>query len=280
MKFLKTTLAAALMAASVGASANILGSGLLQSEDATELMLIVYSPSAEASYVLDLGVSIADFKANGSSPAGWSFSRQVTPFFTNSVLANANDLRWAVTAFDTYAATSFLQSGDLQLLSTVQAGAAFGPENPGMTGDTLNNAVGRWVTYTGTVNLSHGNHQTTAHGSSFNVKADGPAYLLDPFAIGTNVSDQWAFNQFNAVGTASTFNYVTACDLPDGSCLFDGSLPALGRTFGNAAGMGMFNFNGTTLTYSLAPVPEPATYALLALGLLAVGASVRARRQG
>ncbi len=279
MKFVKTALAAALVAASAGASAAILGAGLNVAEDATELMLIVYSPSAEASYVLDLGVSIADFKANGSAAAGYSFSRAVTPFFTNSVLATATDLRWAVTAMDTYTATGAFQAGDLQFLSTVQAGSPLSATNPGMTGGNLETATALWQNYSGIVNLSQGNHQSVANGSSFNVKADGPAYLLDSFAIGTNVANQWAFNQFNAVGTSSTFHYLTACDLPDGSCLFDGTLPAQARTFANDAGQGRFSFNGTTLSFALAPVPEPSTYALLALGLLAIGAQVRARRQ-
>lgn len=278
MKFAKSVIAAALVAASVGASANIRGAGLDVAEDNTELMLFVYSATAEASYVLDLGVSIGDFKTNGSSAAGYSFSRQVTPFFTNSVLASATDLRWAVAAMDTYTATSPFQAGDVQLLTTVQAGSALSPATPGMTGGNLEASLLNWLTYTGTVNLSQGDHQTTANGSSFNVKADGPAYLLDSFAIGTSIANQWAYSQFNAVGTASTFHYLTACDLPDGSCFFDGSLPAQARTFANDAGMGMFNFNGTTLSFALAPVPEPSTYALLGLGLLAIGASVRARR--
>jgi hypothetical protein len=35
----------------------------------------------------------------------------------------------------------------------------------------------------------------------------------------------------------------------------------------------------TTLAYDMAPVPEPATYATLALGLLAIGAAVNRRRR-
>ncbi len=280
MQFLKTALATALAVVSFGASANIVGAGLDVAEDATELVFFAYSPSAEASYVLDLGVTIADFKANGGAAAGWNFSRAMTSAFTGSVLNGATDLQWAVGAFDTFTASTPFQSGDLQFLSTIQAGSAFTNEMPGLTGFSLNVAQSGWQTWLGTVNLSFGDHQSVANGSSLNVKADGPAYVLDSFAIGTNFANQWTYSQFNAVGTASMFIYATACDLPDGSCLFDGSLTALASTYGNAAGNGMFNFDGTTVTYALAPVPEPSTYALLALGLLAIGARANARRRG
>lgn len=287
MKFQKslltrTALAATMLAFGASASAAILGAGvnnISPAENNSELIFIAYSPTVEASYVLDLGVSIADMNANAGSAAGYSFSRSMTSAFTGSPLAAAADLRWAVAVFDTYTATDALKSGDLQLLTTVATPSAFSTASPGLTGEKLSNAVLSWQNFTGIVNNQPGHVGAgNVNGSSYNVKADGAAYVLDAFAPGPNLNNNFAYSQYNPVGTASKFYYMTACAADD--CLFDGSLNVLARAFGNAAGDGVFTFNGNALAFNVTPIPEPGTYAMLALGLMAIGAKVRRRQQG
>lgn len=277
----KAALAMTLLATGASASAVILGAGvnnISPAEDNTELLFIAYSPSLEASYVLDLGISIGTLKTNGNSPAGFTFTRGMTSAFTGSNLATATDLQWAIAGFDTYTATDALQSGDLQLVTTVSSTSSFTPAAPGLTGGGLFAATPAWQEYTNRVNNTAGHVAPTVNGSSYNVKADGAAYLLDDFATKTNLSGNFPAGQFNAKGTSSKLYYMTACAAAD--CLFFGDLNVLVNTFGNLDGAAQVSFDGSNVAFALAPIPEPGTYAMLALGLLAVGAKVRRRQQG
>lgn len=79
------------------------------------------------------------------------------------------------------------------------------------------------------------------------------------------------FSNLNAVGTDSAFYKVS------GSSSSAGAFVLLDK-FNNAQKQASWAFDGSSLNYSLAPVPEPESYALMLAGIAAVGLMIKRRR--
>ncbi len=261
MQFHKFALAATLALTGVAASASIIGAGGPDvASNNAEILLIVWSPTTESNYVLDTGLRL-------NAMAGTtSFSAPVTALYSGSTLAVAADARWAVVGFDTFGDAFPDGEGDnISLYTTVSKTSAFTGLAPGMSGDGLQNATATWQNFTALTN-GKGTHPTLTNGSSLVTKTDGQVYWLDSFSPAGNYSGQFAYNDGNAVGTASKFYRFSATDL------FDSSLPVTVQTFA-----GQWNFDGANVSYTTVAVPEPGTYALLLAGLAAVGFVARRR---
>jgi hypothetical protein len=263
----KFALAAALALAGASASATIVGGGVpAPASNNAEMVLVVWSATTQSSYAQDLGLTLSAFRASSGT---LSFSAAATSIYTSSTLASATDAKWAVIGFDTYGDPLPDSAGidNLSLLTTVSKTAAFTPTNPGMSGDQLQNATGVWGDWTGLTNQK-GTHLTSANGSALVTVTDGAVYWLDP-ASGPagNLYGNFAYNEGNAVGTSSSFYRFTATD-PN----YDYTLPVTVEKFG-----GQWSFDGTSVAYNAALVPEPGSYALLIAGLAAVGFVARRR---
>jgi hypothetical protein len=260
MQFHKFALAAALALTGAGASATIIGAGYGPAANNAEIILVVWSPTTETNYVLDTGLTLSAFAGTTS------FSLPVTSLFSGTTLAAATDARWSVIGFDSYG--NNVPDGEddnFSLYTTVTRTAAFTPAAPGMSADGLQNATGTWANFTALTN-GRGTHATQANGSSMVAKTDGQVYWLDSFSPTGNFGGQFAYNSGNAVGTASKFYRFSPTDL------FDSSLPVTVQTFA-----GEWSFDGQSVSYLTAAVPEPGTYALLLAGLAAVGFVARRR---
>lgn len=267
MKFHQLALAAAMAAVTAGASANIVRG------NNADILLVVYSPSVEKSFLFDTGLGTTTFLAaalNGTANATFT----MPALFTSSNLATASDARWALIGFDTF--------GDLDpdvemidnksLITTVTNGSPFTPGNPNFTANQLANAEPGWSEFINFNNFLAQNqpsfaafstHLSQTNGFSLATKADNS---LAYFTLGNNFGGNFQNGYVNAVGTSSKLYRFSPSDV------FDITAPVLSQDLGEVS------FNGQQLTIGV--VPEPSSYALLAAGLALVGFVANRRRQG
>ena len=293
MKIKHVAMAAALLAAAP-AFADLAG-GLTQTpanKDNPELFLAVYDKTGTISYSLDLGMRIGagtqsaplgGFLSASQSEAGFSQSWSVGDANFNSFLsqANAANLRWEVMAFDTSGTAAKDQT---RLFTTIKNGTI------GNVTSTSNIQFTTSATAYGTfVDRVNANPNRTAAETGTRVYDgfDGSAvsgindkyYLLGPGNVGNNGAGQWqGWTADNAVGDSSVFAYITRSGTQSAGKLGAASV------FQNSLHQGAFQFAANAqgeyaLTYTLAPVPEPESYALLMAGLLALGFVIRRRRE-
>ncbi len=265
MKLFKLSAVAALVAATAPAFATIAQD--FTSQGNSELFLNVWSTSAKANYVLDLGITLDNFRANGNSAAGYNFSAAVDAVYSGSALAQATDQKWAVAVYDVQ---GDLTPGTLQLMTTVESDVD--PlASPVLDGQGLQNGTASWFSWVANTN-GRGTHFTQANGSSLVTSADPAAYFLSNGNPAGTFNNNAFFNQGNKVGTSSKFYYFTSAD-QDFS-----DTPAEVDLFGNAQHTGTWSFNGSTVSYTLtSAVPEPESYAMLLAGLGALGLVIRRR---
>jgi hypothetical protein len=263
MKHTKFALAAALALSGAGASAGITGANGGIAANNAEMLLVVWSPTSESSYALDIGMTISQFNAI-SSVGG--FSAAVTSAYVGTTLASAADARWAVLTYDTFGDPVPDPDDNQSLYTTVTKGSAFTPANPFLTADTLSNSISGWANFVAVTN-TRGTNTSLANGAYLAPKTDAAAYFLDTSNNGgPTLSSNFAPGIGNVLGTASSFYRMSPTDI------FDSSLPVTVQTFD-----GKWNFDGSTVTYTVAAIPEPGTYALLLAGLVAVGFVARRR---
>lgn len=262
---LKMIAAAALAALSMPSFAAI------ETIDAAELVLVVWDGTA--SYAKDTGLTIDQLVASSSSASGYNFTLDLstaggtawTQFVgTDGVLAT--DTRWALVATDVNPATS-LVPGDLRLLSTLSPGTSFANFANLDWSVSMQQVGEKFISINAT-----GNHTTNNfafNGESYNLLGTS-GYFPPSDALGS-----LNYNMSNAVGGTSNLGLTTSSDE------FDGFAAISGTRLGNTQGFGVAGFNGSTLAYTVAAVPEAGSFAMLLAGLSAIGfVGSRRRRQG
>ena len=256
----------------------------------SELIFVVQNETVQVSFTLDLGIRYAEFRASGNSfDFNPSFSVATDPNWAAYVTAvggatGVASSRWAVMAFD---GTGPSQPGGQGLLTTAQTEAGgFDPtvtrmrltQNQRLALITANgniNAFFDGVDTTGTHGAVGVAPDISVNGSSVNFITDANprAYFGQSTGLTPSFGGFAPFRSTNDVGQASLFAYLTRSS--------SGNLPqnlAFVTPFGgDALPYATWLFDGTTLTYT-APIPEPATYALLLIGVAGVLAHARRRR--
>ena len=216
------------------------------------LLLSIWNANDSVSALFDLGPTMDSF--NGNLSQSWDL--------TSGAYAST----WAQIAPSLSGATFMVFAGDITG-TNYQDHKFFSTVGTGSTALT-NSQVKNMANINSFVVASEiqGTHSTVVDGANFSDSVT--AYQ------GTNVGNNWA----GAVGFNSTAAIGSAVDFYS----FQG-VAASGRTAGAAAAdvmafAGAFSQGADgTLTYTVAAVPEPETYAMLLAGLGLVGAIARKR---
>ncbi len=250
----------------------------------SSLLFVAVDANNNTSLIIDLGINVNAFVTDNSltsgltTPQTWNFSTN-----TSTLSASGND--WSA-AYATFVAAQSggdftwgviggdnVSGGAAPILnrSLYSTGNATEAEMLLMnTSAPVSNALGTTANFIATVN-NLGTHQSAANGAAATTAADGLAYL--PVSVSNNFGGALSWSYLLANGETSTFQRVQQFSNP------------LAFQFGNpttqdslsAAPIG-FTFDIATNTLTLAPVPEPGTYAMLLAGLAAVGFMARRRK--
>lgn len=217
--------------------------------------LVFFAWSAGQSYVQDLGVGMGSFLPS-STNANTSTSFSILNPSAYSQLTGT--INWGVVAVHSNT-TVVTGLGQDYLFTTVNS--AVTPANlANQINVGIKNAVGvfdNFANYSGTTaNGYYDSNPDLANWATNLQNKVGPASL--------------SFSGGNAVG-ASGIEFLML-DTPNGS--------TSAKTNAQTAFAGTFGFDGSSLTYTVAAVPEPGTYAMLLAGLMMVGGIARRRTRG
>jgi hypothetical protein len=254
-----------------------------------ELFLSVFDDAAKLSYTLDLGVTQNTFFTGAQLETGSKYSWVVNDAAFQSFLGQVTpaNLQWSVLAIDSTGGTAVgayrlfntVRAGDESLVSTAVNGKYFNGMGTSQAG-TFFNAVNTTGTHgTPGVPLDY-----AVNGSSVNADSDaGNAYYGNgSVGLSTTLNNNLPFNMANAVGTASSFYYITRSGTDQNAAVavdqFNNSQKQ--GSFLLSAAPGLTGASSYSLSYALAPIPEPQTYALMLAGLVIVSSIARRRFNG
>ncbi len=275
MRFKLKSIAAALVVAAAAspafatidlATANVTSSTTtLYTDGGSELVFWTWDDKAGVSYTFDTGISLADFRPTSSLAnanhsykfSSLSLASSAWGSYVNAVGGDLSNSYWGIGAlrnaaassvnFSTVLATTVRDNGDLVAVDQYSS--------------SLKNMY--WSLNT---TLKAGNN--AGHGAGEDLTGDFAVEGANNY-WGTFMQSAWAANLLleadNRVGTQAYNFYLVEA--------YKKSATAQVTEYA-----GDWSFDGTTLSYTVAAVPEPESYALFLAGLGLMGAVARRRR--
>lgn len=252
---LNKILAAALIAASSASSMAAIDSGFVSGNG--ELMLVLWNPTNQVSYVKDLGITMNSFNGTVDS-AVYTLSDSFFASFL-SIATTAADTRFAVVAGDNLSPRRIFTTIDTAG-STPLSGQGNINANAWLDGFVSANNVNTYA---------KGDHGTNANGSSYAQPGDLKAYAVTDIARMQNSAQAWSNSNF--VGTDAAFRSLTNTGTTGGNAAIQATFDGVWKVQNNA---GVYSAN-----YSVAAVPEADGIAMGLAGLGALGFVAFRRRQ-
>jgi PEP-CTERM motif len=288
MKFKLNAAVAALALLAVGGAQALLVTPI-SSGNGSMMLVAVDSTGSTISLAVDLGYKIADFDRNlgtlnaAGTSLSWNLAantRTANGVTTNTgfswsgafadftATAQAGETKWAVVGGDNATdgllpGRSFMATG-----SPSQAALASYNGNVPLVGATMDNFF--------VANNNLGTHVAAANTFGASTASSGGAYLLTTMRTNFSGGITWNYLVDNG-GTSGFFQGRRTVANPDAYQL--GSVLTNDGVLQDATTAGIWSFDSTTatLTYNVAAIPEPGTYAMLLAGLGAVGFMARRR---
>lgn len=258
MKLQKKLLVAAVaLAMSAGANAAINASttGATSAGYTGGSDLVFFAWSTGKSFVQDLGVAADSFlQTNGSASAyanashNYSFNTSAYNSFVTG--SGTNTIRWGVLAVRSDSASNGL--GDVWEFSTLRTG-------------------------TTAASLS-GQKSSVMNGLPNSFDNFAAAATTGGYYASAGTADNWATALKANAGAKLNFNIDNTVGTTGIAFLMQDSLGATTATPQQTYFAGTWGFTGTSLDYTVAAIPEPETYGMLAAGLLMLGAVARRRK--
>jgi hypothetical protein len=277
MSYFNQKLMVSALAAVAAASANAAIQPI--STTGSELFLAVWDPDTNKSYVRDLGVLLSDFLPGGTTaPSAGTYAFGATP---TVVAGNVTSTGYTLTfQADPVLRDNFgsnLATANYQIYAG-KDGAAF---NYLLTSQADVSANLPLNSLAAQLNTAPGAVIATANTFATNTTQDnGSMYTNDPLSdanIGKSMQDNLGQSGLTFKTTAPIGQALSFWSITKGPGTPSATKPALAADYG----LGRWNLNQDgTLTWSVTAVPEPGTWAMLAAGLLAVGAIARRRIAG
>jgi len=254
---MKALVAAAVAAMSIsGVASAAMTNG---ASNSSSLVLTVIDATNNVSATFDLGFDYAGFSvggANSASSFSWNLASGDYADAWSAITGSGSTLSWAIGATDNVGSISV--AGSLGFITTFREGQTL-PDNLRMAQFAA--PTGQWDRYIN-ANNALGNHGSVENGASTGNAGNaygGQFYVgnkwygIGPLVTGAIGDELGVVQYYSAVGSTGRLTFAE----------YDASFK--------------LDANGV-LTYAVAAVPEPETYALLLAGLGLVGAAARRRK--
>ncbi|GAB7564387.1 hypothetical protein LG202_24260 [Methylobacillus methanolivorans] len=226
----------------------------------SSLVLTIIDASNNVSAAFDLGFDYAGFSVGGASSASsfsWNLASGDYADAWNAITSSGSSLSWAIGATDYVGSIS--EAGSMGFITTFREGQTL-PDSLRMAQFGAPQAqFDRYIN----ANNALGNHGSVENGAS-----------IGGGALNSYGGQFYVGNKFYGIGPLVT----GAIGDELGVVQYYSAVGSLGKlTFAEYDASFKLDANGV-LTYAVAAVPEPETYALLLAGLGLVGAAARRRK--